>query len=78
VAAEIVIVGDLCYERTLSERLLAWLRHLALTRRVILAEPGRAFAPRAGFRTLATYVVPTLFDLENKTERTVVLLEIEP
>jgi len=77
VAAEIVLVGDLCYERTLSERLLAWLRRLAQTRRVILAEPGRAFAPREGFRTLATYVVPTLFDLENKTERTVVLLEIE-
>ncbi|MDP2309954.1 MAG: 50S ribosomal protein L11 methyltransferase [Pseudomonadota bacterium] len=75
--AEFVIVGDLCYERALSERLLAWLHRLARTRRVLMAEPGRAFAPRAGVRPVGTYVVPTLFDLENRTERTVVLLEIE-
>jgi predicted nicotinamide N-methyase len=77
VDAELVIVGDLCYERALSERLLAWLHGLARTRRVLMAEPGRAFAPRVGVRPVGTYVVPTLFDLENRTERTVVLLEIE-
>lgn len=75
--ADVVIVGDLCYERALSERLLAWLHRLARTRRVLMAEPGRAFAPRAGVRPVATYTVPTLFDLENRTERTVVLLAVE-
>ncbi|MDP2315725.1 MAG: 50S ribosomal protein L11 methyltransferase [Pseudomonadota bacterium] len=78
VDAEVVIIGDLCYERALSARLLAWLHRLARTRRVLMAEPGRAFAPRGGVLPLASFVVPTGLDLENTTERTVVLLEIEP
>lgn len=78
IEADLVIVGDLCYERDLSARLLAWLHRLARTRRVLMAEPGRAFAPRDGVRAVGTYVVPTLVDLESRAERTVVLLEVEP
>lgn len=77
-AAEIVLVGDLCYEKGTSERLLAWLRRLARDRRVLLAEPGRAFAPRQGVRCVARYVVPTTRELESGTEREVQLLAVEP
>lgn len=77
VDAEIVLVGDLCYERGTAERLLTWLRGLASGgRRVLVAEPGRAFAPREGVRALATYTVPTTMELESRTERETVILEL--
>lgn len=78
VDADLVIVGDLCYEKTVAARLLGWLAGLARERRVIIAEPGRAFAPRAGVRPIGRYVVPTTMDLESRTEREAVLLEVEP
>jgi predicted nicotinamide N-methyase len=76
VDAEIVLVGDLFYERAVSERLFAWLRGLARDRRVIVAEPGRAFAPRDGVHPIARYTVPTTRELESGTERDVVILEV--
>jgi len=76
--AEVVLVGDLCYDKSTSDRLFPWLRGLARTRRVLLAEPGRAFAPREGIHRIATYTVPTLPDLESRSERDVVLLEVLP
>ena len=76
--AALVLVGDLFYERTVSARLFAWLQGLARDRRVIVSEPGRAFAPRAGVRTIARYTVPTTRELESGTEREVVILEVCP
>jgi predicted nicotinamide N-methyase len=76
VDADIIVVGDLCYEKDLAARLMGWLRVLARDRRVVLAEPGRAFAPRAGVRPIARYTVPTTLDLESRTEREAVLLEV--
>ncbi len=78
VEADLVLVGDLCYEKTLAARLMGWLRGLARDRRVIIAEPGRAFAPREGVRVIARYTVPTTMDLESRTEREALLLEVEP
>lgn len=77
IEAEVVLVGDLCYEKTVAARLLGWLAALARDRRVVIAEPGRAFAPRSGVRPIGRYVVPTTLDLESRTEREVVLLEVE-
>ncbi len=75
--AAVVLVGDLCYDQKIAIKLFPWLQALARTRRVILAEPGRAFAPRAGVRAFAHYTVPTLMDLESRAEREVVLLEVQ-
>lgn len=76
IAADLVLVGDLFYEQTLSERLFTWLRLLARDRRVIVAEPGRAFAPRAHVRAIARYTVPTTMDLEGRRELVAELLEV--
>ena len=60
----------MCYEREPSARITAWLRrqadHGAL---VLLADPGRTYAPSAGLELLATYTIPTLHDLESVTEK---------
>ncbi len=73
-AAEIVLLGDMCYERPLAERALAWARAAARTGvTVLLADPGRAYRPTDGLAELARYTVPTSLDLEDRTERETVV-----
>ena len=65
-----VLVGDMCYERPLSERLLIWLREL--TRHgalVLLGDPGRSYFPQSGVEKLATHRVQTTRDLEDREIR---------
>jgi len=71
---QIVLVGDMCYERPLAERLTGWLRDLA--RRgvdVLLGDPGRNYLPKHGLTALGRYTVPTPLDLEDRTERQTVV-----
>jgi predicted nicotinamide N-methyase len=63
---DVVLAGDVCYERAVSERITPWLRSVAaLGALVLLADPGRSYAPSDGLELLATYDVPTLSDLES-------------
>ena len=46
-----ILVGDMCYERPLADRLTAWLRALAARgATVLLGDPGRAYLPKDGLR----------------------------
>ena len=63
-AVDLVLVGDMCYERPLAERLVRWLRTAAgrgVT--VLLGDPGRVFFPTAGVARLSEYAVPTIGEL---------------
>ncbi|MEI9885157.1 MAG: 50S ribosomal protein L11 methyltransferase [Rhizomicrobium sp.] len=66
----VILVGDMCYERPLAERLLAWLieraHHGAA---VLLGDPGRSYFPTGGVEKLATYRVQTTRDLEDREIR---------
>jgi predicted nicotinamide N-methyase len=65
-----VLAGDMCYERPLAERLVAWLRDLARQgTRVLLGDPGRNYFPVGGVQRLETYSVPTSRDLEDREVR---------
>jgi predicted nicotinamide N-methyase len=67
---DVVIAGDVCYERPMAERVLAWFKELANAGALVLiGDPGRAYLPREGLEKLATYNVPTTLDLEDRTER---------
>ncbi len=67
---DIVLAGDICYERPMAERVTAWLRRIAATGvMVILGDPGRAYVPKEGLEFLARYDVPTSLDLEDRTLR---------
>jgi len=67
---DVIVAGDVCYERPMAERVLDWLHTLAREgRTVLLGDPGRAYLPRHGLEKRATYTVPTSLDLEDKTER---------
>src|SRR5262245_28373535 len=66
----VVVCGDMCYERPLSERLLPWLRLLMRGGvRVLLGDPGRSYFPGQGLRKLASFAVPTTLDLEDREVR---------
>lgn len=65
-----VLVGDMCYERPLAERLLSWLRELANDGAlVLLGDPGRSYFPKSGVEKLATYRVQTTRELEDREIR---------
>ena len=65
-----ILVGDMCYERPLAERLLEWLRaRMAAGVLVLLGDPGRTYFPKSGVEKLATYNVQTTRDLEDREIR---------
>jgi predicted nicotinamide N-methyase len=71
---DLVLAGDVCYERGAAVHIAAWLRQLAAVGiEVVLADPGRAYAPRDGLEVLAAFDVATTRELENADSmRTVV------
>jgi len=75
---DVVLAGDVCYERTASERITPWLRGLAATGTlVLLADPGRSYAPSDGLELLATYNVPTLAEIESVEQKCTRVWRIE-
>ncbi len=64
--AQVILAGDICYEKPLAERVLAWLAE-ARTRgaTVLIGDPGRSYFPRTGLTRLAEYQVPTTRELED-------------
>ena len=64
---DVVLVGDLFYERPLAERLLAWLKPLGVP--ALLGDPGRTYFPKEGVEKLASYSVQTTRDLEDREIR---------
>lgn len=74
---DIILVGDMCYERPLAERLTAWLRTLAARgATVLVGDPGRAYLPKDGLTKRAEYAVPTSLDLEDRTLRETVIWQL--
>jgi predicted nicotinamide N-methyase len=64
--AELILVGDLFYERDLAARLLAWLEALAAAgKTVLIGDPGRSYLPQQALTPLAEYAVPVSRDLED-------------
>jgi predicted nicotinamide N-methyase len=77
--ADIVIAGDVCYERDMSTRALAWLRgHARLGRLVLLGDPGRNYFNAQGLEERARYEIPTSLQLENRGMRETVVWRVLP
>ena len=66
-AWDVILVGDMCYERPLAERLLAWLRDSGAN--ALLGDPGRSYFPKSGVERLALYNVQVTRDLEDREIR---------
>jgi predicted nicotinamide N-methyase len=64
--ADLILAGDICYEKPLAERVLAWLAAArAAGATVLIGDPGRSYFPRSGLIKLAEYQVPTTRELED-------------
>jgi len=64
--AEVILAGDICYEKPLAERVLAWLRAAREAGAIVLiGDPGRSYFPRSGLTKLVEYQVPTTTELED-------------
>lgn len=76
-AADVVIAGDVCYEREMSARTLDWLRGQACSGRlVLLGDPGRNYFSAQGLEECARYQVPTSLQLENRGMRETVVWRV--
>ena len=65
-AVDVICAGDVCYEKPMAERVLAWLAQArANGTRVLIGDPHRTYFPRGGLEFLAEYQVPTTRELED-------------
>jgi predicted nicotinamide N-methyase len=73
---DVILCGDVCYELPMTRQILPWLRSCAATATVIIADPGRSYAPRDGFTELARMTVPASREIENSDTTEVVLMKL--
>ena len=71
---DLVLAGDVFYEKPFAERLLPWFSALrARGADILIGDPGRAYLPKTGLERLATYEVPVTRALEDaEVKRTTV------
>jgi predicted nicotinamide N-methyase len=64
--AQVILAGDICYEKPLAERVMEWLKAArAQGATVLIGDPGRTYFPKTGLEKLAEYEVPTTRELED-------------
>jgi predicted nicotinamide N-methyase len=73
---DLILGGDVCYEAPMTRHILPWLRGMAGSAEVWLADPGRAYLPGEGLESFARYDVPTSLELEDRTIRPTVLYRL--
>ncbi len=66
VDAEVILVGDLFYDRDLARRVYDWLCTLKVQGRdVLIGDPGRTYLPKDKLSKRAEYVIPVSRALED-------------
>ncbi len=74
---DLILCGDVCYEAPMTMHIIPWLTTMAKTAEVWIADPGRAYLPKAGLTSFATYRIETTLELEDGTSREVVLYRLD-
>ncbi|MCT2575823.1 MAG: methyltransferase [Mesorhizobium sp.] len=71
---DVVLAGDVFYDKPLAERLTPWFSSLkARGADILVGDPGRAYLPKTGLQSLAVYQVPVTRVLEDaEVKRTTV------
>jgi predicted nicotinamide N-methyase len=63
---DVILVGDLFYEKHLAEKVFTWLSATkAEGAQVLIGDPGRSYLPKEKLSKLAEYNVPVTRDLED-------------
>jgi predicted nicotinamide N-methyase len=77
--ADVVLAGDVFYERGLAAEATAWFAALAARGALVLAgDAERVYAPASGFVELAAYDVPTTVEIEDAPVRRARVLRFGP
>lgn len=64
--ADVILVGDLFYDRDLAPRVLAWLiEQKGEGKNVLVGDPGRTYLPRDALEQIAAYDIPVTRALED-------------
>jgi predicted nicotinamide N-methyase len=71
---DVVLAGDIFYQRDIVERILPWFASLAARGAdIVVGDPGRAYLPKGSLQQLFTYEVPVSRELEDaEVKRTTV------
>ncbi len=75
-AWDVILCGDVCYEAPMTRHIMPWLRACAESALVLLADPGRRYAPVEGLEVWGRFVVPVSRELEDSESREVVLYRV--
>jgi predicted nicotinamide N-methyase len=71
---DLVLAGDVCYERPMAVAVETWLKGLtAAGTLVLLGDPGRSYLPKAGLERVIAYAVRTSRELEDTDVRNAVV-----
>lgn len=69
--AEVVLAGDVFYQRSMAGRVLPFLRRARSRGALVLVgDPQRAYLPKEHFAAVATYRVPVMAELEDQPVKT--------
>ena len=67
---DIILIGDMCYERPLAESIEIWVRGLVADgATALIGDPGRTYLPKTGLEKLISYAVKTTRELEDTDVR---------
>jgi predicted nicotinamide N-methyase len=71
---DVVLAGDVFYDRAMADRLMPWFEALnARGAAGVVGDPGRSYLPKSGLRECARYEVPVTRSLEDaEVKRTIV------
>jgi predicted nicotinamide N-methyase len=75
---DVILCGDVCYEVPMTRHILPWLQNCAISAEVIIADPGRKYAPAQRGEILEEIAVPTSLELEDGLSRLVQLFRLPP
>jgi predicted nicotinamide N-methyase len=64
--ADVILVGDLFYEKSVAEKCMAWLEQAKVQNiEIFIGDPGRSYLPKNCLHKIAEYEVPVSRDLED-------------
>jgi predicted nicotinamide N-methyase len=79
ITAQVILAGDIFYERDTAAAALAFLeRHAARGTTVLIGDPGRSYLPKDRLHALASYSVPVTRDLEDMDIKHTTVWELMP
>lgn len=74
---EVILAGDVCYERPMAGRVEVWLKALsAAGKLVLMGDPGRTYLPRDGLERVTGYAVKTTREIEDTDLRNAVVWRV--